>query len=89
MKKNLTIITLLSQGIPFIHAGQEFYRTKGGVYNSYNSPDNINCINWDFRDIYKKDVDDIKKIIKLRKENKCFRYASNEEIEKKCCCRKY
>ena len=81
-EKNLTIITLLSQGIPFIHAGQEFYRTKGGVYNSYNSPDNINCINWDFRDIYKKDVDDIKKIIKLRKENKCFRYASNEEIEK-------
>src|SRR5699024_10621745 len=52
-QKNLTIVTLLSQGIPFIHAGQEFYRTKGGIGNSYNSPDNINSINWDFRDIYK------------------------------------
>lgn len=28
-QKNLTIMTLLAQGIPFIHAGQEFYRTKG------------------------------------------------------------
>ncbi|WP_297671607.1 type I pullulanase [Thomasclavelia sp.] len=81
-EKNLTIVTLLSQGIPFIHAGQEFYRTKGGVYNSYNSLDNINCLNWDFRDIYKEDVDDIKKIIRLRKENKCFRYDSKEDIEK-------
>ena len=80
-QKNLTIMTLLAQGIPFIHAGQEFYRTKGGIYNSYNTPDNINCINWDFRDIYKDDIDDIKKIIKLRKNNKCFRYATREEIE--------
>ncbi|MFQ6794217.1 MAG: type I pullulanase [Thomasclavelia sp.] len=80
-QKNLTIVTLLSQGIPFIHAGQEFYRTKGGIGNSYNSPDNINCINWDFRDIYKDDINDIKKIIKLRKENKCFRYATVKEIE--------
>lgn len=79
-QKNLTIITLLAQGIPFIHAGQEFYRTKGGIYNSYNSPDNINCLNWDFRDIYKNDVDDIKKIIKLRKDNKCFRYTKKEDI---------
>lgn len=81
-QKNLTIMTLLAQGIPFIHAGQEFYRTKGNVYNSYNSPDSINCINWDFRDIYKNDIDDIKKIIELRKNNKCFRYATREEIEK-------
>lgn len=80
-QKNLTIMVLLSQGIPFIHAGQEFYRTKGGFGNTYNSPDNINCINWDFRDIYKEDVDDIKEIIKLRKNNKCFRYATRTEIE--------
>ena len=80
-QKNLTIVTLIAQGVPFIHAGQEFYRTKGGIGNSYNSPDNINSINWDFRDIYKEDVEDIKKIIQLRKDNKCFRYATTEEIE--------
>lgn len=81
-QKNLTIMTLLSQGIPFIHAGQEFYRTKGGIHNSYNAPDNINCLNWDFRDIYKEDINDIKKIIRLRKDNECFRYALKEDIEK-------
>lgn len=81
-QKNLTIMTLLSQGIPFIHAGQEFYRTKDRIYNSYNSPDMINSLNWDFRDIYKDDIDDIKKIIKLRKDNECFRYDTREKIEK-------
>lgn len=80
-QKNLTIMVLLSQGIPFIHAGQEFYRTKGGIGNTYNSPDNINCINWDFRDIYKDDINEIRKIIQLRKDNKCFRYATRKEIE--------
>ena len=80
-QKNLTIMVLLSQGIPFIHAGQEFYRTKGGIGNTYNSPDNINCLNWDFRDIYNDDISDIRKIIQLRKNNKCFRYATKKEIE--------
>lgn len=80
-QKNLTIMVLLSQGIPFIHAGQEFYRTKGGIGNSYNSPDNINSLNWDFRDIYDKDIKDIISIIKLRKNNKCFRYATRKEID--------
>lgn len=80
-QKNLTIAALISQGIPFIHAGQEFYRTKGGIHNSYNAPDNINCLNWDFRDIYKSDIDDIKKIIELRKNNKCFRYDTKDDIE--------
>ena len=26
---------LLAQGVPFIHSGQEFLRTKSGVENSY------------------------------------------------------
>lgn len=78
----------MSQGIPFIHAGQEFYRTKGGVYNSYNSPDNINCINWDFRDIYKKDVDDIKKLLSYVKKINVFVMLQMKKL-KKCCCRKY
>src|SRR5690606_39111400 len=39
-------LVAISQGIPFYHAGQEMYRTKFGVENSYNSPDDINAINW-------------------------------------------
>ncbi|MFK4997372.1 hypothetical protein ACI2OX_06950 [Bacillus sp. N9] len=39
-------ITLLSQGVPFIHAGQEWFRTKQGDGNSYISGDEINRLDW-------------------------------------------
>jgi len=32
-------LVLLSQGMPFLQAGQEFLRTKGGNANSYTAPD--------------------------------------------------
>ena len=37
---------LLGQGIPFLYNGDEVLRTKQGVRNSYNSPDEVNCIDW-------------------------------------------
>lgn len=40
-------IQLLSHGVMFIHAGQEFMRTKGGEHNSYNSPDSVNAFDYD------------------------------------------
>ena len=40
-------MVILSQGIPFLHAGQEFYRTKKGNENSYNANDEINQLDWD------------------------------------------
>ena len=43
-------MVLVSQGVPFIHAGQEFFRTKQGVENSYKSPDSINKIDWNLAD---------------------------------------
>ena len=52
MQKQANAIVLLSQGIPFIHAGAEFMRSKpaeGGGYdeNSYQSPDSVNQLRWD------------------------------------------
>ncbi len=46
MYKLAQFIVLTSQGIPFIHAGQEMYRTKNGIDNSYNQPDSINQFDW-------------------------------------------
>jgi pullulanase len=46
MAKLGAIILLTAQGVPFIHAGQEFLRTKGGDHNSYNKPDAVNMIRW-------------------------------------------
>ena len=46
-----------SQGIPFIFAGEELYRHKQGVKNSYNKPDSINAIDWTYKTQYKDLVD--------------------------------
>ena len=42
-----------SQGIPFIFNGEELYRHKQGVKNSYNQPDAINAIDWTYKTKYK------------------------------------
>ncbi len=42
-----------SQGIPFIFNGEEVYRHKQGVKNSYNQPDEINAIDWTYKTKYK------------------------------------
>ena len=41
-----------SQGIPFIFNGEELYRHKQGVKNSYNQPDAINAIDWTYKTRY-------------------------------------
>ncbi|MEO0796876.1 MAG: alpha-amylase family glycosyl hydrolase [Verrucomicrobiota bacterium] len=42
-------IVLTSQGIPFLHGGEEFLRTKQGIKNSYKSPDSVNQFDWQFK----------------------------------------
>jgi len=73
MQKLATSMVLLAQGVPFIHAGQEFYRSKKGVRNSYKSPDSVNMIPWRQADEHLKDIDDFRALIKLRKDHALFR----------------
>src|SRR5699024_7802625 len=77
-----TSIPLLSQGIPFLHAGQEFMRTKNGDENSFKSPDQINQIDWDRPYKYKENVSFIKELITFRKNQPLLRLNSYEEIKK-------
>jgi len=46
MYKLAAAIVMTSQGIAFMHAGEELVRTKKGHENSYNLPDAINAIDW-------------------------------------------
>ncbi|MDT8286295.1 MAG: type I pullulanase, partial [Elusimicrobiales bacterium] len=46
MDKLAQAVVFTSQGIPFLHAGEEFLRTKKGEHNSYNLPDEINRLDW-------------------------------------------
>jgi len=57
----------LSQGIPFLHAGEEFLRTKQGVENSYNSPDSINGLDWTALARHPEVVDYLRGLIALRR----------------------
>ena len=74
-------LVLISEGIPFIHAGQEFFRTKMGIENSYNSPDKINKIDYSRRNKYISNVETIRDLISIRKEYKLFRLSNHKDIE--------
>ncbi|EJR63186.1 pullulanase, type I [Bacillus cereus VD115] len=82
MHKLSSSILLTSQGIPFLHAGQEFMRTKYGDHNSYKSSDSINQMDWLRRAAYNNEVDYMKGLIDLRKKCPAFRMTSTEQIKK-------
>ncbi len=78
----LNACVLLAQGIPFLHSGQEFARTKHGLNNTYHDMDSINMIDYERRDRYREMVDHTKALIQLRRTYECFRYSDAERIEK-------
>ncbi len=82
MHRLATAITILSQGIPFLHAGQEFFRTKQNVENSYCSPDEINRIDWKRKALHMSNIEYVKGLIALRRKNKPFRFMSSEDVKK-------
>ena len=81
MFKLAVSIILTSQGIPFIHGGEEFLRSKFGSYNSYNQSDEINKIRWELKKVNKDIFKYIKGLITLRKEHPMFRMANAKQIE--------
>lgn len=83
MMKLAHAIILTSQGIPFIHAGQEFARTKGGDPNSYQSSDQVNQLDWDRKGEFLELYEYTKALIELRKQRPAFRLASGKEVREK------
>lgn len=89
-------LVLLSQGMPFLHAGQEFLRSKGGNANSYAPPDSAtttqakldwelktNSLKWNQALTNKANVDYYRGLIALRKAHPLFRMNSVAEINKR------
>ncbi|MFV1450588.1 type I pullulanase [Maribacter sp. HS] len=83
MDKLANAIVLTSQGTPFLHAGVEMLRTKNGEHNSYNLPDSINQINWNWKIEYKKVFKYYKNLIRLRKEHPAFHITNAKEVREK------
>lgn len=80
MHRLASAIVLTSQGIPFVHAGQEFMRTKGGVENSYNAPVEINWLDWERCAAHRDDVAYMRSLITLRREHPAFRLRTARDI---------
>ncbi len=80
MMKLAGALILTSQGIPFLHAGVDFCRTKGGNGNSYKSPDSVNQIDWDRKKQYHDVFEYYKKLIQLRKDHPALRITSSKLI---------
>ena len=81
-----TAIVMTSQGIPFIHSGDEFLRTKfkgdfaEEAHNSYMWGDGVNEIDWQKKVDNQHVVNYFTDLIKLRKEHPGFRMNTLNEV---------
>ena len=86
-------ITYLSQGLPFIQAGQEFLRSKKGNHNSYSPPESVTTVagklaweldvsslKWNQAYTNKLTVDYYKGLIQLRKAHPLLRLDNVDAI---------
>ena len=97
MQKQANALVLTAQGIPFLHAGSEFMRSKPCVpgdnpdvcvatkynRNSYQSPDSVNQLRWDLK--AQSDNTEVfeyyKDLIALRKAHPAFRMPAAADVE--------
>lgn len=82
MQKLAAASLLTSQGVSFLHAGSEMLRTKNGEENSYESPDEINQLDWSRKAKYKDVYNYFKGLIQLRKNHPAFRMMTTEMVQK-------
>ena len=71
-----------SQGVPFMLSGEELLRTKQGVHNSFESPDEINHLDWGNKRRYPQVFNYYRKLIALRKNHPAFRLGDADLVRK-------
>ena len=75
-------VVFTSQGIPFMLSGEEMLRDKKGVHNSFNSPDEINHLDWNNLKKCPQVFAYYKGLIQMRKAHPAFRLGSAELVRK-------
>ena len=80
MHRLAAAVVLTSQGVPFLHGGAEFMRTKYFNDNSYNSGDDCNQFKWNRKAVYENTFEYFRGLISLRKKFSEFRIQSSGEI---------
>lgn len=81
MNKLAQTAVLVSQGMSFIYGGEELFRTKMGIDNSYQSPDSINIIPWENKVAYADLFNYYQQMIAIRRAHKGFRLGSAEAVK--------
>ena len=71
-----------SQGVPFMLSGEELLRDKKGVHNSFESPDDINQLDWSNKTKYPQVFNYYKNLIALRKHHPAFRLGNADLVRK-------
>jgi pullulanase len=74
------LILFTAQGVPFIHGGEEFARTKHGNDNSYNAPDEINQVDWSLKKRNHELFAYTRDLIALRRARPVFRLRAKQQI---------
>jgi pullulanase len=73
-------IVLMSQGTPFLHAGVDFLRTKGGNHNSYDASDLVNQLSWARKANNVETFEYYKGLIEIRKAFDSFKMTEYTDI---------
>lgn len=73
-------IVFTSQGIPFMFAGEELFRSKSGDANSYKSSDSVNAIDWSLKSTNYEHFAYLRELIKLRRTHPAFRMVTARDI---------
>jgi pullulanase len=77
----LTAVALFTaQGIPFLQAGQEFRRSKGGADNSYNLGDAVNAVRWEDKRSHAGLFQFYRGLILMRRQHPLFRLREAEHV---------
>jgi pullulanase len=79
-QKMMIAMTLVAQGVPFLHAGIEFCDTKNDNSNSYNAGDSINQMDWQRAEFNADVIEYTRRAIALRRKYKAFRFHKTEQI---------
>ena len=69
-----------SQGVPFMLSGEEMLRNKKGVHNSFESPDDVNHLDWNNLQRYPQVFQYYQRLIQLRKNHPAFRLGKAELV---------
>ncbi|MEM8874674.1 MAG: type I pullulanase, partial [Planctomycetota bacterium] len=82
MQKLALGVVLTSQGMPFLHGGSDFARTKYGEHNSYNKGDAVNKFDWARKGEYRDVFDYVAGLIEIRKAHPAFRMHDATQVRR-------